>query len=150
DARARLRARGYKGNVWQVGPSCQPPGLSDLLRARGFVPATHAPFEPVRTAMALVEPPTQGADPAIEARQVRNLDEYVQALRVAMVAFDETEEDAAKWMEAAPALWESQDGDDRFTHIAFLDGKPVGFGFSACGGSGILMGGGGVHPSARG
>jgi GNAT superfamily N-acetyltransferase len=150
EAHAKLREAGIKGNVWQVGPSCRPAGLADLLRARGFVPATHGPYEPVMTAMALGEPPPQTANPGIEVRLVRNLDEYVQALRVAMKAFNEPEEVAASWMAAAPALWDSQDGDDRFTHLALLDGKPVGFGFAACGGPGILLAGSGVLPAARG
>lgn len=150
EARAKLREVGWEGNVWYVGPSCRPEGLAGLLRARGFVPAARPPYEPVMTVMALVDPPAPIADPSIEARLVRNLDEYVQVIRVAMAAFNETEEDAASWLAAAPILWESQDGNDRFTHIAFLDGKPVGFGFSACGPAGILLGGSGVLPAARG
>lgn len=150
EVRGVLRERGFHGNVWHVGPSARPEGLPALLRARGFVPATRPPYEPVVTCMALVEPPEAASNPGIEARVVRNLDEYVQALKVAMVAFNESEEDAAGWLEAAPSLWATQDGKDRFTHIAFLDGKPVGFGFAAGAPSGILLGGSGVLPEARG
>ena len=151
EVRARLREVGFHGNVWHVGPSARPEGLAAMLRARGFVPATRPPYEPVLTSMVLVEPPAAASDPAIEVRTVSNLDEYVQALRVAMVAFNESEEDAAGWMAAAPSLWASQDGKDCFTHIAFLDGKPVGFGFAAGAPSGIfLLGGSGVLPEARG
>jgi hypothetical protein len=150
EVRAHLKELGFHGNVWHVGPSTRPEGLGAMLRERGFVPATRPPHEPVLTSMVLVEPPAAASDPAIEVRVVSNLDEYVQALRVAMVAFNESEEDAAGWMAAAPTLWASQDGKERFTHIAFLNGKPVGFGFAAGSTSGILLGGSGVLPEARG
>lgn len=150
EVRGRLREQGFTGNVWHVGPSSRPEGLGALLRARGFVPAVRPPYEPVMTSMVLVEPPSGSFDPEIEVRLVSNLDEYVQALRVAMVAFNESEEDAAGWMKAAPTLWASQDDKTRFTHIAYLSGKPVGFGFAAGADSGILLGGSGVLPEARG
>lgn len=150
EVRGVLRGRGVQGNVWNVGASAQPAGLPAMLRERGFVPATRPPYESLLTSMALVEPPEAASNPAIEARVVTNLDEYVQALKVAMVAFNESPEDAAGWMEAAPGLWATQDGKDRFTHIAYLDGKPVGFGFAAGAPSGILLGGSGVLPEARG
>jgi GNAT superfamily N-acetyltransferase len=150
DVRGRLRELGFTGNVWHVGPSSRPEGLAGMLRERGFVPATRPPYESVMTCMVLVEPPTGTFDPAIEVRLVSNLDEYVQALRVAMASFNESEEDAAGWMAAAPTLWASQDGKTRFTHIAYLAGKPVGFGWAAGAPSGILLGGSGVLPEARG
>lgn len=148
--RGQLREAGFTGNVWHIGPSSRPEGLGELLRARGFVPAVRPPYEPAMTCMVLVEPPAAASDPAIEVRVVSSLDEYVLALKVAMQAFNETEEDAAGWMEAAPSLWASQDGKTRFTHIAYLSGKPVGFGFAAGSSSGILLGGSGVLPEARG
>ncbi|HSZ82337.1 MAG TPA: hypothetical protein VLA14_08645 [Polyangia bacterium] len=151
EVRGVLRARGYVGNVWHVGPSCGPAGLVGMLKERGFARAERPPFEPESTAMALVDappPPTAGA--GIEARLARNLDEYVQALRIAMEVFQEPEEAVASWLAAAPELWAQQDGVDRFTHIALLDGRPVGFGFSASGPPGFLLGGSGVLASARG
>lgn len=150
DVRGRLRELGFSGNVWHVGPSSRPEGLGAMLRARGFKPAARPPYEPMLTSMVLVEPPTGGVDPAIEVRVVSSLDEYVKALGVAMVAFNESEEDIAGWMAAAPKLWESQDGKMRFTHIAYLEGKPVGFGFAVGAPAGILLGGSGVLPEARG
>ena len=59
-------------------------------------------------------------------------------------------EDAADWLAAAPAFWADQDGVWRFTHIAFLDGRPAGFGFGASSPAGVLLGGSGVLPAARG
>ena len=150
EVRALLRERGVKGNVWHVGPSSGPEDLASLLRARGFVPATHAPFEARLTLMALVEPPRSNPDGAVEARMARTFEEYRSGLEVMLEAFNESDEDRAAWRAAAPTLWETQDGDDRFTHVAFLDGKPVGAGFSVGGSTGILMGGAGVLPAARG
>jgi GNAT superfamily N-acetyltransferase len=150
DAREIGREAGYTGTVWQVGPSSRPDGLPHLLAARGFVPATRSPYESTMTVMALSAPPPPAETPGIEARLVASLDEYVLAMRVAMEAFNETEEEAAGWLAAAPALWASQDGVYRFTHIAYLDGRAVGFGFALSGPPGVLLGGSGVLPAARG
>lgn len=150
EVRALLRERGVKANVWHVGPTSEPGDLASLLAARGFVPARHAPYEPALTLMALVEPPGSNSNAGVEARMARTFEEYLAGLEVLMEAFNESEEDRAAWRAAAPTLWETQDGQDRFTHIAFLDGKPVGAGFSVGGSTGFLMGGAGVLPSARG
>ena len=57
EARRMLRERGYTGCVWTIGPACEPKGLPELLRARGFRRATEAPYEPELEAMALITPP---------------------------------------------------------------------------------------------
>lgn len=150
EVRAALRERGVKANVWHVGPSSRPDGLAAMLRARGFVPATRAPYESTMTMMALVEPPASQPGSAVEARMARTFEDYLAGLEVLFEAFNESEEDRAAWRAAAPTLWETQDGEDRFTHLAFLDGKPVGAAFSVGGSTGLLMGGAGVLPSARG
>ena len=150
DVRAALRAFGFRSNVWHVGPSSRPEGLAALLRARGFIPAVHPPYEPTMTAMALGAPPPVKPDAAIEARIARSLDEYVAGLEIAFEAFDTSADERADWMAAAPRVWASQDGEDRFTHVVYLEGQPAGVGFSACGSTGILMGGAGVLPAARG
>jgi GNAT superfamily N-acetyltransferase len=150
DVRATARAAGFTRNVWQVGPSCSPAGLADLLKARGFAPVARPPYEASLTVMVLTSPPPPPTTPGIEARLCTNLDEYVQALRVAMSAFNESEEDAAGWIAAAPAFWADQDGVWRFTHIAYLDGRPVGMGFGCSSPSGVLLGGSGVLEAARG
>ena len=149
EVRATVRGAGFTGNVWQVGPSCRPEGLPELLRQRGFVPTTRPPYEAALTVMVLTSPPPPRSS-SIEARLCANLDEYVQALRVAMAAFNESEEEAAGWLAAAPAFWADQDGVWRFTHIAYLDGRPAGFGFCASSPAGVLLGGSGVMPEARG
>ena len=67
-----------------------------------------------------------------------------------METFNEPEEDAAGWLAAAPALWEQQDHVERFAHLAFVDGRPVGFAFAFAGPVGLLLGGSGVLAAARG
>jgi hypothetical protein len=147
--RKLARDAGYSRTVWLVGPSSRPEGLAGLLVARGFTPATRAPFEAEFTAMALAHAPPP-PPPGAEARLVTSLDEFMTAMRIAMEAFGESEEDAAGWLAAAPALWQQQDGVDRLTYMAFVDGKPVGFAFALSGREGLLLGGSGVLASARG
>jgi GNAT superfamily N-acetyltransferase len=149
EVRRLAREGGYTRTAWAIGPSARPEGLVKLLTERGFIPATRAPFEPELAAMALVQPPPP--PPAgVEARPIRNLDEYRQALRIGIEAFGETEEDAAGWLAAAPELWKQQDGVHRFAHLAFVDGRPVGFAMAAVAPEGLLLGGSGVLSSARG
>ena len=78
------------------------------------------------------------------------MDEYLEAWRIAIETFNESEEDAAGWLAAAPALWEQQDCVERFAHLALLDGRPVGFAFAVAGPDGLLLGGSGVLAAARG
>jgi hypothetical protein len=149
DIRTILRQRGYSRVAWCIGPSCQPEGLTTLLAARGFFPATRAPFEPEAHALALVQAPPRHPDD-VEARLVRDYDEYLQALLIAMEAFGVSSDDAAGWMTAAPALWKQQDGVNRMTLIALFKGRPVGFAFAARGPHGLMMCGSGVLASERG
>jgi GNAT superfamily N-acetyltransferase len=148
NVRAVLRERHYTGCVWTVGPSCEPHNLKELLLARGFAPATQ-PFEPELEAMALVEPPTAPRG-AIDAHMVRDYDEYVTALKIAMTTFEVPEDGVAGWMAAAPELYKQQDGVNRMTVIAYVDGKPAGFAWAGMAKHGLLLSGSGVLPEARG
>jgi GNAT superfamily N-acetyltransferase len=148
EVRKLLREAKYTGCVWTLGPSCQPAGLVALLAERGFVPVTRSPYEAVQTGMALASPPP-ALPVGVEARMVRDFDEYVLAIRIAMEAFGESEEATADWISAAPTLWAHGDA-ARLTHLAFVDGKPVGFGFAVRATPGLLLGGSGVLSAARG
>jgi GNAT superfamily N-acetyltransferase len=151
EVRALLRAHGYVGCSWYLGPSCRPDGLQALLAERGFVPATRPPFEPVYTAMTLTSPPPPRAlNPNVEARVVRDFDEFASALRVGLEGINEAEEDVARWLEAAPALWRHDNGVAKQTHIAFVDRQVAGLGFFARGPSAVLLGGSAVPPVFRG
>jgi hypothetical protein len=151
EVRRILREGGYVRNVWNIGPSCRPEGLVSMLLERGFVRASRPPHEATATAMALAKPPANATlNPAVEVRPVRSIDEFREAVRIAMEAFNETPEDAAGWFEAVPSLWADNDGINRYTHMAFLEGRPVGMGFAVVGGRAVLLGGSGVVESARG
>src|SRR3569623_1257547 len=112
EGRRSVAEAGYTRTVWAVGPSSRPWNLGTLLAARGVVPATRPPFEPELTAMALTEAPP--APPTnVETRPVRTFEEYVQVWNIAIEVFNESPEDAAGWLAAAPALWRQQDGVQR-------------------------------------
>jgi hypothetical protein len=148
EVRAIVRPRGIKRVLWSLGPSSLPAEIPALLAARGFVPAT-PPFEPEAQAMVLVQQPP--APPAgVEARMVRDFEEYTTALQIAFEAFEMPAADAEGWLSAAPLLWKHQDGVDRMTLIALVDGSPAGFAFAAGASQGLLCGGSGVRPAARG
>jgi GNAT superfamily N-acetyltransferase len=148
EVRTLLREHKRTGCVWALGPSCRPEGLRELLLARGFAPATRPPFEPVITAMALSAPPPPPRA-GVESRTVRDFDEYVLAMRIALKAFGESEEESASWLAAAPTLW-ADGGTARLTQLAFVDGKAVGFGFAIATPAGLVLGGSGVLPEFRG
>ena len=81
---------------------------------------------------------------------VRNVEEFVHGIGIAMEAFEEPPAVAAQWLAAAPQLWVSQDGVHNFAHLAFLDGKAVGYALTAAGANGLLLAGSGVLAAARG
>jgi GNAT superfamily N-acetyltransferase len=151
EVRAEVRALGYTRTLWNVGPSCRPEGLAAALRSRGFYPATEPPYEPEMTAMALVQPPPP--PPAgVEARTVRDFDEYLETMRIAVRIMGEGDEEAEKgWLAAARPLWDEPVRNvAKLTQIAFIDGKAVGFGWAIACPGGLLMNGSGVLPEWRG
>jgi GNAT superfamily N-acetyltransferase len=148
EVRATARGAGYTRTVWVVGPSCRPEGLADALRARGFFPATEPPFEPEMTGMALVEAPPPGP-PGIEARLVRDFEEYAQSMRLATEMMGEGDSDAG-WFAAARAFWDQPDGPAHYTHVAYLDGEMVGFAWVAPAETALMLCGSYVRPDRRG
>jgi hypothetical protein len=149
EVREHLRAVAYTRCVWMVGPSARPEGLEAALLARGFFPATDAPYEPEMTAMALVEPPP-ATPPGIEARRVRDYDEYLRSMKIAVSIMGADEEEGGGWLAAAPELWAAEKGPARYTHVAFLDGEMVGFGWAVPTTAGLMLAGSSVLPRARG
>jgi GNAT superfamily N-acetyltransferase len=149
EVRGHLRAAKYTRNVWTVGPSSRPDGLAELLAARGFFPPEEPPYEPEMTAMVLVTPPPP-APPGVEARRVRDYDEYLTSMRIAVTMMGAGETDGAGWLAAAPTLWQDRSGIARFTHVAFVDGKMVGFGWAGPTPYGLMLAGSSVLPEARG
>ena len=148
EVRGHLRAAGYTRNVWNVAPSSRPENLAEALLARGFFPATEPPYEPEMTAMALVAPPPSGP-PGIEARPVRDFEEYLASMRIAITMMG-SDQEGSGWLAAARTLWDQEGGVARYTHVAFLDGEMVGFGWAVPAAAGLFMGGSSVLPAARG
>jgi len=129
-------------------PSCRPSRLATKLGARGFVPAL-PPLEPSLTAMALgTRPPTPLR--RVEAKLVTNFDEHIVASRIANAAFGVPEDVAAKQLAALPDMWTRCDGINRFVHLAFIDGEPIGSSFTLAGTIGLVLNGSSVLPEARG
>jgi GNAT superfamily N-acetyltransferase len=147
-ARRLVTENGHTRVTWMVGPSCRPVGLATRLRALGFVPAI-PPLEPSLTAMALVTPPPAPSD-GVEAKLVTTFDEYVVAFRIANAAFAVPEDVAAKQLAALPDMWTRYDGMNRFAHLAFIEGEPIGSSFTLAGTIGLVLNGSSVLPEARG
>ena len=151
DVRELLREYPGVWCQWSLGPSCRPVGVAQLLKERGFVPPTLAPFEPSYSVMLLTSPPpARPPAPAVEARLVESYDEYERALRAGFKASEMSEEDIASWVDAAPALWRDASGLAQQTHIAFVDGHVAAFGFAAPGAAAVLLAGSAVLPEFRG
>jgi GNAT superfamily N-acetyltransferase len=149
EVRAVVRDAGFVSCVWYLGPACRPIGVVKLLAARGFRPSTQALFEPEYTAMLLMQPPDAPPAPGVEARLVRDFDEYVSALRVGLIAAGASPQNIAAFVQAAPAYWQQPGGAAKHTHIAFADGEVAGLGFVAPGHIAMLLGGGAVLPQFR-
>ena len=81
---------------------------------------------------------------------VRDYDEYLAALQILMKVFDVPEDSVAGWMAAAPELYKQQDGINRMTLIAYVDGRPAGFAWACGATNGLLLCGSGVLPEFRG
>jgi hypothetical protein len=149
EVRRVAKGAGYVRTAWFIGPSSRPTNIEALLLERGFVPSHPPVFEPEFTAMALTSPPP-APPPGVEARLVRTFDEFLQGFAIAMKAFDEPPEVAAEWLAAAPKLWPGHDGINQIPHMAYVDGRPVGYSYSAAAEDGLLLGGCGVLADARG
>jgi GNAT superfamily N-acetyltransferase len=150
EVRGFVREAGYTRTVWKIGPSARPEGLAAALRARGFFAPTEPPFEPELTGMALVRPPP-APPPGIEARSVRDFDEYLATMRIAVTMMGQGDaSEATGWLAAARALWDDATGIAQLTQIALIDGQAVGFGWAVACRAGLMLSGSGVRPEWRG
>jgi GNAT superfamily N-acetyltransferase len=147
-ARRLVAENGHTRSTWTVGPSCRPIGLATNLRARGFVPAM-PPLEHSLTAMALVKPPPAPPD-GVAAKLVTDFDEYVAAHRISLAGFAVSDDVAAQQLAALPDMWKRYDGVNRFAHLVFVDGRPIGSSFTLAGTIGLVLNGSSVLPEARG
>ena len=139
-----LRERGRYACTWEIGSSATPPDLRERLYARGMVDDS----DPDVAAMLLAESPPP-PPPGIEVRPVRNADEYIEAKRVAHVAFGmPVDPDKADWRRAG---YEEQEalGLGR-TFVALIDGRIVAHASSTYTDHGVTLNGGATAADARG
>jgi GNAT superfamily N-acetyltransferase len=144
EVRGILRARGRHACTWEIGSSATPSDLRDRLYARGFVDDG----DPDVAAMVLAEAPPP-PPPGVEARPVRNVDEYIEAKHVAHAAFGMPDEpDKDEWWRAG---YEEQEalGHGR-TFVALVDGQIVAHGTSTYTEHGVTLNGGATVPEMRG
>ncbi len=144
EIRGLVAARGRRACTWEVGDSATPPGLVDLLLARGCEPDR----EPLAMGMVLTEPPADTA-PAVDARRVRTLAEYEDAIRIAHTAFEMPPASTAEALARAERDF-AREGDEWTTYLAFLDGRPVARATAQFTEHGVLLFGGATLPEARG
>jgi len=150
EVRARVGAD-RRRVIWVVGPSCVPADLAERLQQLGFVPADKPPFEPVGTAMALTNPPETGGTETVEVRPVESYEEFLMFDKIASASFGEDERDRAAFAEAAPRRFAAfQARDDYIRLLAYIDGSPVASGAANACELGLLLGGAGTLPAARG
>ena len=143
EVHARLRERGRGACTWEVGSSATPSDLVERLYAYGLTDND----DPDVAAMVLVAPPPRVH--GIEARPVRNVDEYVAANRVAETAFGGTS-DPNRIDEWHARFDEQRTLGHGRTFIALLDGRIVAHGTSTYTEQGVTLNGGATAPEARG
>jgi hypothetical protein len=141
EIREQIARRGLRRVEWRVGGSATPADLADRLITHGFVPA---PDPHMASMLVTTEPP---AVDGVEARRVRDLEEYALATRISADAFGEehveaTEEDfAGERSGAAPRVY-----------VALVDGRAVGAARALFDAScpAVMLISGGVVADARG
>jgi hypothetical protein len=140
-----LRERGRYACTWEIGSSATPSDLRGRLYARGMVDDG----DPDVVAMVLASPPPP-PPPGVEARPVRDADEYVEAKRVAHAAFGMPTEDPAE-VERWRRNWEAEQASRRArTFVSLIDGRIVAHGTSTYTEHGVTLNGGSTAPDARG
>lgn len=145
EVRAEVAARGHRSALWNVGSSATPVDLVDRLVAHGLRPEDHL------TALLLdAEPP---AVAGIEARRVRDLDEFNLANGITHEVFETPEDRRADWSAIAAQRFEGErTGTGPRVYVAYLDGRAVGAASSVVedGLPAAILVGGAVVPDARG
>jgi GNAT superfamily N-acetyltransferase len=137
--------------AWVVGPSCTPADLTARLEGLGFVPADRPPYEPVATAMVLTEEPDVGGTEAVEVRPVETFEDYLVSDEIAGVAFGDDERALEAYAKVAPERFAAYSARDDYVRLlAFVDGSAVAVGMANAGEHGLLLGGAGTLPDARG
>jgi GNAT superfamily N-acetyltransferase len=145
DVRSLLRARGLDEVTWWVGERSTPPGLAARLEALGLEPDD----PPMMTTLTIEHEPA-GA-PVVDVRRVESLEDYLTALEIDWEAFDVATAERRERRPAARAAWPLIVADGRSSvYLAYVDGRPVGFGRAVFAPWAALLLGGATLPEARG
>ena len=140
-----LGERGLDEVSWWVGERSTPADLAERLETLGL-----SPDDPDRMTTLSIERPPAG-EPSVEVRRVESLDEYLTALEIDWEAFDIPAEERQERRITARAAWPLIVADGRSSvFLAYLDGRPVGFGRAVYAPWAGLLLGGATLPEARG
>ncbi len=145
EVRALLRARGLDEVSWWVGERSTPGDLAERLEQLGLEPED----PPGLTTLAIARPPA--GEPTVEVRRVESLEDYLTALEIDWASFDVPAGERAERRIAARLAWPLIVADGRSSvYLAYIDGKPVGFGRAVFAPWAALLLGGATMPEARG
>jgi len=134
------RGRGLAYANWWVGTHSTPDDLGERLLASGLAPD---PEMPLSKTLTLTQPPA--GEPTAEVRPVESFEDYLRMRDVSQKVWPDGGE--RDWR----AVWEALERQARSRYfVAYLDGRPVGFGYSVFTPQATLMLGGAVLPEARG
>jgi GNAT superfamily N-acetyltransferase len=139
-----LRERGRNACTWEIGSSATPTDLTELLYERGL----EDDDDPDVVGMLLTDAPPP-APSGIEARPVRDFEEFAAAGRVAAIAFGMPDDELGKLRERERYDEAAQLGYWK-TFVALLDGEVVGSATSTYVDGAVTLNGGAVLPEARG
>jgi GNAT superfamily N-acetyltransferase len=145
DVRSLLRASGLDEVTWWVGERSTPADLAARLETLGLEPDD----PPKMTTLTIAHEP--GGAPGVEVRRVESLEDYLTALEIDWEAFEVDEAERRERRAAARAAWPLIVADGRSSvHLAYVDGRPVGFGRAVFAPWAALLLGGATLPEARG
>ena len=137
----------HKHAIWWLGPSSEPRGLHDQLKALGFgTPHDRAPW---LHSMATETPPPSST--GVDVRKVETFADFELAMQVMWDSFETPEE---RREAERPHLRTSFEAQQKAgvpgTFIAYVDGAPAGIGRSVYSPRGVFLIAGAVLPAMRG
>jgi hypothetical protein len=142
EVRSLLRERGRTKTQWEVGSRAEPPGLVDLLLARGVV----RDRDPYAVALVLTDAPP-AAPPGVLVRRVETFADFVAANEVQWEAFEAPPDEVDEARALLPRRWDARQG---VMHAVWLEGEVVGAGTCVATPHGLLLYGGATASGARG
>jgi hypothetical protein len=136
-----------KRQTWWISPSAQPENIVELLRARGFLPASDGPE---CRAMVLTSAPPESAL-GIDVRRVETFEDFEASREVQWDAFDIPDE--RRELQRAHMRNEFDESMEHGTPVSFLallDGKPAATGMAIPSERGVFLIAGSTATWARG